>query len=98
MNRFHQRVRKNPRLAEKVRFLALAVGATDKEAEVLRGQFKHDFPILNDPDFKAHKLLGEPKTPFTLIVRVKTREILWTHLGRIEDYDGLAGRLEEALR
>lgn len=65
-----------------VRVLSLAAGATDMELEYARKSMKAAYPMLNDLDYTLHKLLGEPKTPFALLVR-PDGTVLWAHLGHI---------------
>ncbi len=82
-NRLAKSLGRDPATRDKVRVLALAAGATEVELESARQSMKASYPMLNDPDYSVHKLLGEPKTPFTLLVR-PDGTVLWTHLGRIE--------------
>ena len=80
----------------RVTMLALAAGGTDAEVRQLLGTGQYLFPVVSDPDYAVHKLLGEPLTPFTIICR-PGGEILYTHLGIVEDIDGLYQQIKTML-
>jgi len=96
-SRLHARLAKDATLAGRVKMLAMAAGATEKEVEYLRAKGNYPFVVVNDPDYAAHKILGEPKTPFTMIV---TREgkVLFAHLGVIADTASLYREFENMCR
>ena len=54
--------------------------------EHLRRGGSYEYPIVQDEKFTVHKLLGEPRTPFTMLLG-KDGTVLYTHLGVIEDTD-----------
>ncbi|MBA4394118.1 MAG: TlpA family protein disulfide reductase, partial [Desulfobacca sp.] len=62
-NQLFRRIQKDVALAKKVKMLAIAVGATPMEVSYLKKEFRISFPIIKDPTFTNHKILGEPKTP-----------------------------------
>ena len=80
----------------RVAMFALAAGGTDAEVRQLAATGQYLFPIVSDPDYAAHKVLGEPLTPFTIVCR-PGGEILYTHLGIIEDVDGLYQQIKALL-
>lgn len=85
-NRLFQRIQKDPRLSPKVKMLAIAAGGSPSELNYLRQDFSIPFPIIRDTEYEIHKRLGEPRTPFTLLID-RNRKVLFTHLGVIEDMD-----------
>jgi peroxiredoxin len=85
-NRLFQRIQRDPRLKTKVKFLAVAAGGTATEIAYLRQEFSIPFPVISDARFEAHKLLGEPRTPFTMLLD-RNRKVVFAHLGVIEDLD-----------
>ena len=84
------------KLKGRVTMFALAAGGTEAEVRQLFGTGQYLFPIVSDPDYAAHKLLGEPLTPFTIVCR-PGGEILYTHLGIVEDIDGLYQQVKAML-
>jgi hypothetical protein len=84
-NKLHGRIQKRG-LGDRVKMLGIAIGATTAEVEHLRQGGSYVYPIVQDEKLVVHKLLGEPRTPFTLLV-ARDGKVLYTHLGVIEDMD-----------
>ncbi len=80
----------------RVTMLALAAGGNDMEVGQLLKTGQYLFPVVSDSDYAAHKLLGEPLTPYTLICR-PDGEIVFAHLGVIDDIDGLYQQIKALL-
>lgn len=96
LRKLHARLNRDAALQGRVRMVAVAAGATPEELESARKQHKADYPLVADPDFANHKLLGEPKTPFTLLVR-RDGTVAMAHLGKIEDESAFAAKIRGLL-
>jgi len=83
-------------LMDRMRIFSVAGGATQVEVDSARAQYNAPYPIIRDPDFAVHDALGEPKTPFTMLLR-PDGTVLWTHLGRIEDFDAFFQTIQSFL-
>ncbi|NCD24609.1 MAG: TlpA family protein disulfide reductase [Deltaproteobacteria bacterium] len=83
----HGRLNKG-KLKGRVAMFALAAGATEEEVKKLVGTGQYLFPVISDPDFAAHKALGDPLTPYTLVCR-PDGTILYSHLGVVDDVNDL---------
>ncbi len=92
-NTLYNRIEKSP-LKGKVKMLALAAGGNQAEIQYLNEQKQYRFPIAPDPSFDVHKLLGEPRTPFTLLLSPDGK-VLYTHMGLIEDMDAFWKTISE---
>lgn len=95
-NNLYNRIEKSS-LKGKVKMLALAAGGNQTEIEYLNEQKQYSFPIVQDPSFEVHKLLGEPRTPFTLLLSPEGK-VLYTHMGVIEDLDAFWKTITELMR
>jgi len=95
-NKLYFRIKKDPDLLKKIKFLGLAAGANPMEADYVKKENRIPFPIITDPKYEIHKLLGEPRTPFTMIIR-KDGTIAFTHLGIINDMDDLLQKIKKML-
>ncbi len=73
-------------LSERIKMLSIAAGATPAEAAYLRKK-DYPFPVVRDEDYGFHKQIEEPLTPFTMVV-TREGEVLYAHLGMINDIDG----------
>lgn len=95
-NNLFNRIEKSA-LKGKVKMLALAAGGNQAEIQSLKDQKQYSFPIAPDPVFEAHKLLGEPRTPFTLLLNPEGK-VLYAHMGVIEDLDVFWKTITELMR
>jgi hypothetical protein len=95
-NTLHSRIEKG-KLKGRVKMLALAAGGNANEIQYLSEQVQYAFPIVPDPKFELHKRLGEPRTPFTLLVD-PTGKVLHTHMGVIEDIDAFLNLITSLAR
>jgi hypothetical protein len=95
-NNLYSRIEKSS-LKGKVKMLALAAGGNQMEIASLNEQKQYRFPIAPDPTFTVHKLLGEPRTPFTLLLSPEGR-VLYAHMGIIEDLDAFWKTITELTR
>ncbi|MEZ7196790.1 TlpA disulfide reductase family protein [Pseudodesulfovibrio karagichevae] len=73
--------------ADKVRFVGIAAGNTPFEVAFYRKKFDVQFPLFEDPDYVAHKAVGDVGTPAYYLVdlRDRKRAILVFHEGEIKD-------------
>lgn len=81
--RLYQRIQRDTTLAGKLAMVSVAAGATSMEIEHLHRTWRFPFPIFQDEDYTLHKLIGEPDTPYTLILN-RDGTILYAHLGRTD--------------
>jgi hypothetical protein len=84
-------------MANKVKMLAIAAGGTANEIQHLRKTAFYEFPVVSDEAYAVHKLMGEPRTPFTLLVDSEGK-VLFTHLGVIEDVDNFYQQIVELVK
>lgn len=83
--------------AGEVLMFGLAAGGTDMEVQSLRQNGIYKYPLVADENYKNHKLLHEPKTPFTMLV-TPAGKVLFAHLGVDEDVEAMLARIKEAIR
>jgi peroxiredoxin len=63
-------------LSDKLTLLGLGVGNSPFEVNVFRKKYALAFPLLSDPDFAAHKALGEVGTPYYYILKRRGNEFV----------------------
>jgi hypothetical protein len=85
-NRVFHQIQKDPSLNKKIKMLAVAAGANATEIAYIKQVLQIPFPVLEDPKFDFHKILGEPKTPATLIVN-REGKLVFFHVGVLDDFD-----------
>ncbi|MFH0786709.1 MAG: TlpA disulfide reductase family protein [Pseudomonadota bacterium] len=96
-NQLFRRIQKDFTLAKKVKMLAVAVGATPMEVSYLKQEQKISFPIIKDPTFTIHKILGEPKTPLTMLVNIEGK-VFFIHQGAVEDFESLWLQIKNSIQ
>ncbi len=84
------------KLLGKIKMFALAAGGTPMETAKLRQDGKYAYPVLADDGYALHKLLGEPKTPFTLLLTPQGK-VLFAQLGVVDDVDALYETIKKQL-
>ena len=82
-----KRLQKN-KLDYKAKMLGVTAGGAPMEVKFLQENGGYKFPLVQDESFAIHKLLSEPRTPFTMLVN-RNGEVLYTHLGIIKDINSL---------
>ncbi|WP_300460446.1 thioredoxin-like domain-containing protein [Desulfobacula sp.] len=94
INRLFHRLNKNAGLSKKVKFLGISAGATPMEMAYYVKQSRVPYPVLPDEKFLVHKQLNQPLTPYNMVI-TKEGQILYAHLGVIEDMDALFTTLKQ---
>jgi len=92
-NQLFNRIEKNKKLRDQVKILAVAAGGTAMEVEYWIKQYQAAFPVFADPKYELHKLLGEPRTPYTMVI-TEGKKVAFAHLGAIEDIDSFFLRIQ----
>jgi len=101
LNTVYVTVNSDPELREKVKVLAVAVGNTENEAWSYKREYNTLYPVLTDFTFAFHKALGNPRVPYTIIVKRDARGrniVLYIHLGVIQSVDNLLKEVRKLLR
>jgi hypothetical protein len=91
------KIEADAQLAGKVKLLAIAAGANVTEIQFLVKQFGIPYPVIPDTRFEVHKLLGEPRTPFTIVL-TPGKKVAQTHLGVIPDTNQFFNKIKTLIR
>ena len=96
-NNLFYRIKKDLNIYKKIKMVAIAVGANPTEKAYFKKEYNIPYPVINDPKFKIHKLLGEPRTPFTMIV-TRDQKVVFAHLGVIKNIDNFLLRIRKLIQ
>lgn len=96
VNRLFSKIESNPALKGKIKLLGIGVGNSDYEVGVFKKKYNVTFPLFSDGDFKLYKLLGEPRTPYFIGVRINpdgSHRIFYSKLGAFEGVDAFLDQI-----
>ncbi len=100
VNRLFETVESNPRLNIKVKLLGIGVGNSPFEVDIFRKKYRIRFPLIPDPDYKVHKMIGEVRTPYFFVLCLvggNPPKVIYSKLGGIGDIDKFMNIISSAL-
>ncbi|OGW36880.1 MAG: hypothetical protein A2Y97_06040 [Nitrospirae bacterium RBG_13_39_12] len=93
-NKLYKFIEQDPELSKDIKMIGIGTGNNLKEIGVFKTKFHVPFPVFSDPDFSIHKKIGEPRTPFTILVNNKGK-VLLTHSGVVNDLDEFFSKIKK---
>jgi hypothetical protein len=101
-NELFAAIQTDPKLKAKVKMIGIGVGNNRIQVDSFRRENDIPFPIIPDPYFKVHDLVGQPNTPFTVLARNNKDKGEWivasAHLGLIGDPDAFLDEMKAVLQ
>lgn len=98
VNELYHLIEKNPDLRGKIKMIGIGAGNTLFEVETFKKTYSVPFPLFPDKDFSIHKVCGEVRTPYFMVVKINddgSHQIVHSQLG---NYPGAAPFLETVLK
>ncbi len=93
-NQLFYMIQKIPDLSSRLKMVAIAVGANTTELAYFKKHLSIPYPVVKDSKFEFYKRLGEPRTPFTMLV-TQEGKVLFSHLGVIDNMEKFLYRIRE---
>jgi len=96
VNKLYEKIEADPLLKSRVRLVGIGVGNSSYEVNVFRTKYNIRFPLYADPDFKIHRKLGEPRTPYFIGVKINpdgSHRIFYSRLGEIHTPDAFLAEI-----
>jgi len=90
VNRLYALIEDNPALKDKIKIIGIGIGNSHFETDIFKKKYTIAFPLIPDGDFKLHKIMGEVRTPYFIVVKLnsgKPSEVIYSRLGALENND-----------
>jgi len=98
VNELYRLIENNPDIKNKIKLIGIGAGNSPYEVEVYKKTYTVPFPLFPDKDFTIHKVCGEVRTPYFMVVKINedgTHQIAHAQLG---GYPGAEPFLELVLK
>jgi peroxiredoxin len=98
VNELYRLIENRAVLKNKIKLIGIGVGNSPYEVEVFKKTYDVPFPLFPDKDFVIHKVCGEVRTPYYMVVKINedgTHQIVHCQLG---NYLGAEPFLEVVLK
>lgn len=90
VNRLFGLIENNPNLKGKIKIIGIGAGNSPFEVATFKKKYKIEFAVVPDGDFKIHKMVGEVRTPYFIVVKMsgpKKPEVVFSKLGAHESVE-----------
>jgi len=101
LNNVYSGIENNSKLKKKAKVIGIAIGNNQKEVESFKKEYKVQYPVLTDFNFASHKALGNPRVPYTIIVRRDARGkgiVVNTHQGIIDSAENIMDKIRDFIQ
>ncbi|MGA2226826.1 MAG: TlpA disulfide reductase family protein [Syntrophobacteraceae bacterium] len=87
VNGLYEVISANPEIKQRVKVLGIGAGNSLFEVNAFRDLYRIEFPLIPDSDFTVHKMLGQVRTPYFLVLsKVPTGWlVVYSRVGGIGD-------------
>jgi hypothetical protein len=99
INKIFSTIEEYKLLKDKINVIGIAIGNNDREVSEYKKDHNILFPVLTDYNFASHKALGNPRVPYTIIIRkIKKNKCapVYTHQGILDSSDSIVNLLKES--
>jgi thiol-disulfide isomerase/thioredoxin len=84
INELYQAIESNPEFKDKIKLIGIGAGNSPYEVGVFKKTYHVPFPLFPDGDFTIHKMLGDIRTPYFIVVKMNddgTHQVVHSEVG-----------------
>jgi hypothetical protein len=92
INEVFSHTENDPKFKGRIKAIAIAAGNTREEIVAYKKTHSVLYPVLSDLNFTLHKALGNPRVPYTMLIKrtgQRKNKIIYTHQGVIDSPEQL---------
>jgi peroxiredoxin len=95
VNNLYNLIENNPAFRNKIKIIGIGINNSLFETDIFKKKYKIEFPLIPDGDFKLHKTIGEVRTPYFIVVKLKggKTEVIYSRLGALGDNNVFLGQI-----
>jgi hypothetical protein len=95
VNSLYTLIENNPVLKNKIKIIGIGINNSLFETDIFKKKYKVEFPLIPDGDLKLHKVIGEVRTPYFIVVKLKggKAEVIYSRLGALGDNNIFLGQI-----
>jgi thiol-disulfide isomerase/thioredoxin len=95
INNLYTLIENDPALKNKIKIIGIGINNSLFETDIFKKKYKVEFPLIPDGDFILHKIIGEVRTPYFIVVKLKggKTEVIYSRLGALGDNNIFLGRM-----
>ena len=101
LNEVYSAIENDPGLKGKVKIAGIAVGNTENEKQSYKKEYRIQYPVITDYHFKFHKIIGNPRVPYTIFVKRnpkgKNAIVFYTHQGILDSSKRIIGIIKDSI-
>jgi peroxiredoxin len=101
VNVFYQMIQEVSDFKNRIKMIGIGAGNSVLEVNAFREKHGVPFPLFPDQDFTIHKLLGEVRTPYFMIVRFdknRSSQVIYAKEGAFGEAENFLQQIMEAAR
>ena len=95
-NALYQKIEEVPEFREWIKLIGIGVGNSPLEVDTFKRSNDVPFPLFPDPEFDIHKLLGEVRTPYFIVLRInpdRTHDVIYSEPGAFGEAETFLRRI-----